>query len=126
MDAADHSYLQELFVCCRLLGVSNWNFSKDLEVQHLSTHSKNIIKAIGYNHEELSFIPFMNGWVRLEFIYDNYMVTELKRMKVLSRPIMKDNQYGSILGVPDQVAINNMVNMIQDKLNLNDDDLHKV
>jgi len=121
-----HTAVQDLFISCRLLGVSNWNFSKDLEVKFLSTHSKNIVRALGFNHEELDFIPFMNGWVRAEFIYDSYMVTELTRMKKLNRPIMKDNQYGSMLKAPDQLAINNMVNMIQDKLRLNDQELHQV
>ena len=68
----------------------------------------------------------MNGWVRAEFIFDNYMVTELKRMKSLNRPIMKDNQYSIVLAPPDQIKINNMVNMVQDKMRLNDDQLRQV
>ena len=68
----------------------------------------------------------MNGFVRSEFVYDSYMVTELKRMKVLNRPIIKDNQYSSVLAPNDQCTINHMINMIQDKLRLDATELQQV
>lgn len=108
--------VMELFVTARTLGLSNWNFAHILDPTSLSAHSKNIVRAVGYDRDRGDYVAFMNGFVRKEFLADGYMIKELRRMYELERAMLKDKHYINDLELGDRRKIHDIIKTMSDKL----------